>query len=362
MDYKFAHFWHGDVSIRKSLASLAGLLVQSGAYDGGHKMGEMRGAFVELEPADNTVIGEIFCDAGLGYAEMLGKLRLEGIRTTPAGATAQKIPDGNAEGLTGFDVVVASEVGIGEDENAGTYRSVVRFAKFYGRTGEQPAKLHFEKRQSRGKAGITGTAAHGRPSWIAYRFDRECGDGASMRGPRRFGIGWFVIDPWGKTFRWGCGFHRSGCGACGRTLRSFALAAIAATSTTATTAFFLWRISGFCGGCCGSVFGFSHGFSSSKRRLGLGGNLIGRRSRIETGHGRRGQHSIARGMSGIDGGHFRAESYSGFLRFGFPIRPAKTFRGSQIPFGGIGILAGGFEITGQFKRNHGIAGLFVQIG
>jgi hypothetical protein len=67
-------------------------------------------------------------------------------------------------------------------------------------------------------------------------------------------------------------------------------------------------------------------------------------------------------MGGIDSSHFRAEPYSGFLRFGFPIRPAKTLRGSQIPFGGIGILSGGFEIPGQLKRNHGIASFFVQIG
>jgi hypothetical protein len=177
-------------------------------------MGEMRGAFVELEPADHAVIGEIFCDARFGYAEMLGKLRLEGIRTTAASATAQKIPDGNAESLTGFDVVVAGEVGIGEDENAWAHRSVVRLAKLYGRTGEQAAKLHFEKRQSRGEAGITRTAAHGQPSRVTNRFDRECGDGATMRGPRRFGIGRFIIAPWRKTFRWGCGFHRAGCGVC----------------------------------------------------------------------------------------------------------------------------------------------------
>ena len=91
-------------------------------------MGEMGGTFVELEPANNTMIGEIFCHARFGDAEMLCKLRLERIRATPACGTAQKIPDGDAESLTGFDVIVAGEVGIGEDENAGADRSVVRFA------------------------------------------------------------------------------------------------------------------------------------------------------------------------------------------------------------------------------------------
>jgi hypothetical protein len=76
---------------------------------------------------------------------MFGELRLEGIRATAACATAQKVSDGDAQSLARFDIVIAGEVRIGEDENAGTDRSVVCFAKFYGRTGQQSAKLHFEK-------------------------------------------------------------------------------------------------------------------------------------------------------------------------------------------------------------------------
>src|ERR1700723_224478 len=149
---------------------------------------------------------------------MLCKLRLEGIRATPACATPQKIPDGDAESLTGFDVIVAGEVGIREDENAGADGSVVRFAKFYGRAGEQAAKLHFQKRQSRGEAGITRTAAHARSSRIANRFDGDRGDSAAMRGLRRSGIGRLVKDPGRQTFRWTCGFRSAGCGICWRTL------------------------------------------------------------------------------------------------------------------------------------------------
>src|SRR5580700_9526451 len=126
-------------------ASSAGLLIQRGANDGGHKMDEVGGAFIELQPADHAVIGEIFCNARLGDAQMFGKLRLEGIRATAACATAQKVSDGDAQSLARFDIVIAGEVRIGEHENAGTDRSVVRFAKFYGRTGQQSAKLHFEK-------------------------------------------------------------------------------------------------------------------------------------------------------------------------------------------------------------------------
>src|SRR5580693_93969 len=65
-------------------------------------------------------------------------------------------------------------------------------------------------------------------------------------------------------------------------------------------------------------------------------------------------------MSWISSDSFRAESGRRFLRLGFPIRAAKAFRGGEIPFGGFGILTGGFEIACQLKRNHGVTGFFVQ--
>ena len=155
-------------------------------------MGKMRSAFVELEPADNAVVREIFCYASFGNAEMFGELRLERIGASAACTAAQKISDSDAERLAGFDVIVAGEVGIGEDENAGTDGRVIRFADFYGRAGQQSAKLHFEKRQSRRKAGITGTAAHTRPRRIANRFDGERRYGAARSGPCRPGFGRLV--------------------------------------------------------------------------------------------------------------------------------------------------------------------------
>lgn len=112
------------------------LLVQGRANDGGHKMGEVRSAFIELEPTDNAVIGEVFGDARFRDAEMFRELRFEGIRAAAACAPAQKISHGDAKGLAGFDVIVAGEVGIGEDENARADGSVVCFAKFYGRAGQ----------------------------------------------------------------------------------------------------------------------------------------------------------------------------------------------------------------------------------
>ena len=136
--------WWPNVRSGKLLA----LIVQSGTQNSDDKVGKMGRAFIELEPADDAMIGEIFCYASLGNAEMFGELRLEGVGASAACAAAQKISDGDAERLAGFDVIVAGEVGIGEDENTGTDRSVICVTKFHWRAGQETAKLHLEERQS----------------------------------------------------------------------------------------------------------------------------------------------------------------------------------------------------------------------
>jgi len=118
---------------------LVALLIQRGTNDGSHKMREVRGAFVKLQPANNAVIGEIFCHSRFWYAEMLSKLRFERIRAATAGTTSQKISYCDPQCLAGFNVVIAGEIGIGQNENAGTDGRMVRFAKFYRRTGQQAA-------------------------------------------------------------------------------------------------------------------------------------------------------------------------------------------------------------------------------
>src|SRR5579872_1059909 len=136
-------------------------------------MGEVRSTLIKLEPTDNAMIGEILGDARFRYAQMFRELGFEGIRATAARTPAQEISDRDAQGLARFDVVVASEVGIGEDEHAGANWGVVRFAKFYRRAGQQAAELHLEKRQSGRQAGIARTPANGRATRFANRFDRR---------------------------------------------------------------------------------------------------------------------------------------------------------------------------------------------
>ena len=53
------------------------------------------------------MVGQIFGHASFRDAQMVGELGLDGFSTAAAGTSAEEIPDGDAEGLTVLDVVVA---------------------------------------------------------------------------------------------------------------------------------------------------------------------------------------------------------------------------------------------------------------
>ena len=59
-------------------------------------MGEVRGTFVELEVTGDAVIGEIFCDAGFGDAEMIREAGFDGLGAAATRSTAQKTANGDA--------------------------------------------------------------------------------------------------------------------------------------------------------------------------------------------------------------------------------------------------------------------------
>ena len=104
-------------------------VVEHGPQDGDYKMGEMRRAFVELEIACDAVIGEIFCDAGFGNAEMIREAGFDGLGAAATGGTAQKAANGNTQRLARFDIVVGGKIGIAEKEHSGTNGSTIGFAK-----------------------------------------------------------------------------------------------------------------------------------------------------------------------------------------------------------------------------------------
>ena len=119
---------------------------------------------------------------------MIGQKRFE-IGVAAAGhAGASEAADGDAQSVAGFDVIVGGHVIVGEDENTGTGGSMGGFVEFDRRTCKQTAKLHFEKRKTRGQTGIAEAALDAGQSRIRNLLDRKARDGAA------------VDDTWRKDF------------------------------------------------------------------------------------------------------------------------------------------------------------------
>ena len=136
-------------------------------------MGEMFGAFVELEPANDAMVAEIFGYARFRDAEVIGEERFDGDAGAAIAAAARHVGDGDAKRVAGFDVVVRGHVVIGENENARTSRGAVGLIEFYGGTSEQTAKLHFEKRDTRRESGIAEAALYARAGDFGGGLDGE---------------------------------------------------------------------------------------------------------------------------------------------------------------------------------------------
>ena len=84
-------------------------------------------AFVQLQVAHDTMVGEIFCYAVFRNAEMLRQARLNGFRAAARGAS-QKTADGNPQSLAGLDIVVSGKIGIAQKKHAGSNRGAISFA------------------------------------------------------------------------------------------------------------------------------------------------------------------------------------------------------------------------------------------
>src|SRR5258708_29762572 len=97
-------------------------IVERGTQDRSHKVREMGSAFVELKVAHDTMVGEIFCDASFSDAQMIGEAGLDGLRATPAGCTAQKTADGDAQRLARLGGIGGGKGGIGGQGDARTDR------------------------------------------------------------------------------------------------------------------------------------------------------------------------------------------------------------------------------------------------
>ena len=114
----------------------SGLGVQNRPENSDHKVGEMLGAFVELQPANHAVIGEIFRNASLGNAEMIREQRFDGNACSATAAAPPDVGDGDAKRVASFDVIVGRHVVVGENEDAGPRGSTIRLIEFYGGASE----------------------------------------------------------------------------------------------------------------------------------------------------------------------------------------------------------------------------------
>lgn len=101
------------------------LFIQYGTKDGNHEVREMRRSFIELKPAHDTMIGEILPNARFRNSEMLGETGFDGLRAPAEGPASQKIRNSDPEGLASLDVIVTVQVGIGENKNTWSGRSVL---------------------------------------------------------------------------------------------------------------------------------------------------------------------------------------------------------------------------------------------
>ena len=92
---------------------------------------------------------------------MVGELGLDGIDAAASRASAEKIRDGDAESLTGFDVVVAGEIGIAEEKHAGARGCAGSVVEFDGCASKKTPELHLEQREARREAGVAVATAEG---------------------------------------------------------------------------------------------------------------------------------------------------------------------------------------------------------
>lgn len=104
-------------------------IVEGRAKNRGHKMGEVGGAFIELQETYHAMIGEILGDARFSDTEMLGKAGFNGLGTAACGGTAQKAADSDAQGLARLDEIVRGKVGVAEKQDSWTDRGAIRLTE-----------------------------------------------------------------------------------------------------------------------------------------------------------------------------------------------------------------------------------------
>ncbi len=178
-------------------------------------MGEVRGIFIKLNPADDAVFLHVLRNFRQIDAKMVGEFSFEvnfGVSAAAgvvglAGSTATgQVAEADAKGLARFDVIGSNLVGIGKQKNAGTSGSFVEFVETMQATGEQAAQHGFKVGHARDKSGIAGAAVSRAFGWKLRR--RMLGTSNPTRfGAFGFGLFLFAFGAalWARLFFLICG-------------------------------------------------------------------------------------------------------------------------------------------------------------
>src|SRR5215469_841185 len=132
---------------RRRASTARGLLIQCRTKHSNEEMRKMRSALVHLQPTHDTMIGEVFSDAGFRNTQMLGQLRLDGCFPAACGIPPQKIRNGHSKGLASLNVVVGGLVRIGQQPDARPRGRPIRILYFRRRASQQAPEVHLELRE-----------------------------------------------------------------------------------------------------------------------------------------------------------------------------------------------------------------------
>lgn len=114
---------------------------------------EVRGVLVELQPANDAMLGEIRGHLRVVDRKVLGHLRTQrsfsfGARATAGASRARELAGADAQCLACLHVVVRHQIRIGEQKNARAGRRVFQFIHSMEWRGDQASEHGFQLRES----------------------------------------------------------------------------------------------------------------------------------------------------------------------------------------------------------------------
>src|SRR5713226_4455390 len=92
--------------------------------------------------------------------------------------------NGDAESLTGFNIVVSGQVRVCQEENTGPDRRTISFGELCRWAGEQAAELHFEKRNPGREPWVSITTLQSHAAGLHWRLNGQAWDRVAFHDAR----------------------------------------------------------------------------------------------------------------------------------------------------------------------------------